>query len=623
MLPSFIDRCSKCLFISLIIYSIFILGLIFRFYLLSNPKHITNMQTPCKFINSVSSEQHWMLIKFNKDITRSNPLNLSSYFGYFTSVHDSPLLMPPGSVYQTSIHKNTLNFSFSIPFISNYSGILFCIDQEIYQAPPFQLPIFNETGILFKQNINLSVPYFRSELDDTQFYCHGNKPEERWCQVRHIGLANSKFVMQTSAHFLFPFSFLSLGGRSAPFDSIKGRINNEPLLTTRNLAELSVGGAPNDEIAIMASHCLNPNNTFDVIFDFLIPAYRTIQKVKNDSTFYSNHNFRFFFRNNVNTENLQLIQAITGDPPASPPTTNHLLLFERLILGLEKADEVCDSTRSLFYQHGHIYKYNRENTLGFRETILNNLNIPINSNEIINPPHHETNKIDLNNNEINQNDLNNDEINQIDLHNDEINRIDLNNELVDVDDDFYDNDVENNSKNRLIVSIFDAPGNEKLRIFNIEPLKRLISRSCSFCTINSIDVDSHNLTSLIEMASKSKVFIARSGVGFEHVIWLSPDSYVVELKPYGFWCEDKYEIAAKISGSKYYSVMNDDVNIQNKLKQYRKRLNTCLSAKSYCESPECYDVLFEQLIDVDLAIFNQTWTSILADLQVKYPVHEK
>lgn len=554
---------------------------------------------PCLNIFNISSDNDVISIQFKNNIQYNNPFKLSSYFGYYTSMFNLPLLMPPGSVYKSFIKNDTLKISFSIPFIDNYVGKLFCVDDQTYDLPPFQLPLYKREGILYEKSVNISINNFRSDFEGTQIFCHGDSTENRWCEALDIGMAHGKLIMQTKAHFEFPPFFLSLCGRSPPFDNESERIRYEPLLTKKSIAEISVGHVTNDEVAILASPCVDRKNVFSVIFDFLIPAYQTMQKsvILNDQK--GKKKFRFFFRDSENRDNIELIQSITKELPNSPPKFDQLLIFEKAILGLEKADEDCDGTRSIFDQYSHVYKYNHENTKGFREEILNHFNIKEkNESEII-----EDQKIEIDIDKIN------DEVVDYIFNFDDENE----NEII---DGF--NEIKNQKKKALI-TFFDTLDQEELKLFNIEPLKRLVSKSCPFCEVRTTYIETPNISSLIEIASSSSVLIGRSGIGLENAVWLKNNSHVIELRPFGFWCNDRYEVAAKISGSHYHSVMNKkqlkpllDGNLNEKI------FNNCFSAPSYCESQDCYKIILYQKADIELNTFNDTWFKIQLELQKKF-----
>ncbi|OHT14474.1 hypothetical protein TRFO_15125 [Tritrichomonas foetus] len=581
------DKCIDTITIYLkyfgIAYLLFMIGLAIRLTHIEF-EHKISPSHPCLNIANVQSEGGFIYIRFENDILPRNPLNLSSYFGYFTSAFNLPLLMPPGSAFKASFDNRTLSISFPIPFIDDYSGTLFCVDEEVYKEPPFQLPTYNRTGVVYEQEINFSIPNFRKDYSDTQILCHGDRSENRWCEVKHIGMAHGKFVMQTQAHFVFPSSFLSLGGRSPPFDNSNERISNEPLLTKRNIAGISVGVAANDEIAILTDPGYYRFSIFGIIFDFMIPAFQTLQKLKQNPHLHSakqldsskqslkkpenvnqpnllesdnqRKRIRFFFHNSNDRTNIELIQAITNEPPNSPPFFDSLTIFENIVLGIQKGDEDCDATRSEYARYGHIYNYNHENTQGFREHILN----------------------------------------------------------------YFKISTEYKNKKPIITFLY-TENNENHKILNIEAVKRIVTRSCPFCEIVSFSIDTPNISSILEIASKSTVLIGRSDVGLEHSVWLQPDSHVIEIRPYKFWCDDRYEVAAKISGSHYHSVMNTGKIVPPRRKdtvEAQKALNNCFSAPSYCESQDCYEMLLNQLTELELNEFNTTWNSILNDLKSKY-----
>ena len=581
MIPNnFIRKLGKCLKYYAFLYIIIVCFIGFK---VTNfkPKYKIHSNHPCLNIEDVSNNDTFIFVKMKNNILRQNPLNISRHFGYFTEVYGMPLLMPPGSAYRTSIVNDTLSLSFPIPFLSHFSGLFFCVDENIYNEPPFQLPLFNKSGVIYEKHINLSINEFRSDIDGSQMLCHGDRFENRWCEATHMGMANEKLVMQTQAHFSFPSLFLSLGGRAPPFDQVNERISNEPLLTKRNIAEISVGVAANNEIAILAAPGAKRNEYSSIIFDFLIPAYQTINfmhfndlycfKSNNLSTKKECKKIRFFFHDSENKDNVELIQAITGEPPISPPSFESLTIFENIVLGLNKGDKECDGTRSEFAKYGSVYNYNSNNTKGFRDYILKHFNIKTKY------------KYDIFHNKTNDNST-----------------VVLNH----------------------IYVTFLTTENKDLEIYNLEPLRRLVENSCPFCHVDTFSIDTPNIVSIIEKISKTNVLIGRSGLGLEHSVWLQPKSHVIELRPFHFWCDDKNEIASKISQSYYHSIMNkghfEDLNKFGGALLKRKKVKNCFSAPSFCESPECYDILLNQQFEMEMDTFNETWNSVLAQIRKQF-----
>jgi hypothetical protein len=122
-------------------------------------------------------------------------------------------------------------------------------------------------------------------------------------------------VIQTQAHFLFPAAFVSLGGRALPFDLLEQRFDEEPSLTNRNIAELSVGIG-------------------SVLFDFLLLTYMTIDRLVDRPR---GNRQRFFVKMRIDRLLAALSSVLTIDPPALFPDCAGLTIFERAVIGHVKA----------------------------------------------------------------------------------------------------------------------------------------------------------------------------------------------------------------------------------------------------------------------------------------------
>jgi hypothetical protein len=544
-LEKILDNVCYWLKVFLAFYFTFLAVVLVRLIDFSSSYAFSSSHT-CLNIESVIANASEVRIQFKRKISPYNPLHLSSFFGLWSSAYGLPLLMPPGSVHRARMEDLTLVFEFPLPFITDYSGLLFCADLSQYQAPPFQLPLFNDSYIVAKYPVNLTVPRFRDDLADTQILCHGDRPEARWCEARHIGIVSGRLVMQTRAHYRFPASFVSLGGRCAPFGDPQEVLNNKPLLTTQNIAELSVGVAAVGEIAFIVGNGALRDSSFGVIFDFLMPAFRTIElMVDRDPS----KRFRFFVKNAGNRVLMDLVTILSVDPPVSLPLHMSLLIFEHAVLGLEKADVDCNGTRSDLAKYGTIYSFPTESARPMRDAVVAHYGMPL-------------------------------------------------------------------RPEKIIVTFLDSAA--ELRVENIEPLRQLVAKSCSFCEVTSISSDAHDAGELVKPISRSTVLIGRTGAGIEHEVWLPPDAFVIELRPWGYWCNDRFEMGAKAVGAKYYSVMNTR-RIRPELEERGKiaEANECHSTSKYCMSHQCHWMLYWQKLEVELDVFNATWMEILKQIKTR------
>lgn len=511
---------------------------------------------PCLNIESVHSEEEKIIIKFSKDVVSRNPLSLASIFGYFTEAFELPLLMPPGSAYKASINETLLTIEFPLPFITNYSGKLFCVNPEKYETPPFQLPIYSSKASLFESEVNVSIASIREGYSDSQMKCYGSNSEERWCEARHIGITSGKIVIQTSAHFLFPASFLSLGGRASPFDRDDERISNEPIITDKNMEEIASGRSTPNEVAFIVGFGRNIDNLYNCLFDFLIPMYKTIKFLDLKNT-----KKRVYVREFGNRKYMDIIVAVTGELPVHLPQYDSLTIFEKTVIGLMKSDEIPDPTRSPSTENGHVFNITLNDISGLRETVLNAMHI----------------------------------------------------------------EEQNHSSKHPIVSIIESDINH-LRVFNSEPLREFIAETCSFCKVDVIPAEKTDAFEFMKISSRSSVVITRSNVALGHTIWMQKSkpnnpTFLVEIRPNQMWCDEKMRGIALASGVSYISFMNSGKLYPTLNDRYDElRLKNCYSVDKYCTFEHCYNFLMNQLVEVELDLFNQTWHKIQQQLEYAYNV---
>jgi hypothetical protein len=144
----------------------------------------------------------------------------------------------------------------------------------------------------------------------------------------------------------------------------------------------------------------------------------------------------------------------------------------------------------------------------------------------------------------------------------------------------------------------------------------MVARSCPGCEVRTLNIDGPDGGRIVRQVAASTVLIGRSGIGLEHVVWLPPGAIVVELRPFMYWCNDRFAVAARAAGAKYFDVMNTGrVRPVNSRDETVARAEIeCQSTHRYCESWQCHTILFGQTLDVELETFNATWMQVLAEL---------
>jgi hypothetical protein len=188
------------------------------------------------------------------------------------------------------------------------------------------------------------------------------------------------FVMQTPAHYQFPNFFLTLGARVPPYDHPYDRVSNQPILTSKRLVEMAAGVGAQGEIAIFGSLGPDKGSVVQVMLDFILPGFMTLEAL---SETIRGKKLRWFASGIEKCQCLDVVKALTGEIPSRYPTGNNLIIFEHAILGLVKVDAVRDASRPQQDAFLHKYEFSPGIARRMSEKVLAKLKIPTRRNETV------------------------------------------------------------------------------------------------------------------------------------------------------------------------------------------------------------------------------------------------
>jgi hypothetical protein len=154
--------------------------------------------------------------------------------------------------------------------------------------------------------------------------------------------------------------------------------------------------------------------------------------------------------------------------------------------------------------------------------------------------------------------------------------------------------------------------------YNTGGLAQLIARSARFCDVEIVHGEDVRLRKVVELVSRTSVLIGRASGGLEHAVWLPPDGFVIELRPFKYWCNDRVKVAAEVAGARYEQVMSLGKFASQNPDIPKWAVTHCRSSPEYCASHECHAFLMNQTMVMELDAFNQTWITVLEQLKKKW-----
>lgn len=138
-------------------------------------------------------------------------------------------------------------------------------------------------------------------------------------------------------------------------------------------------------------------------------------------------------------------------------------------------------------------------------------------------------------------------------------------------------------------------------LVNQEEVMKSINRFANRFNIEYINVANTSVIQQLRSASNAWMMIGFLPETLANVIWMKPESYVLEIKPYGFKCMDWIESVAKASGLVYTSLYGSPS--QNKSKMYQNNvLQKCVSGEFDCNTAICFKVLSKQYVFVNTSL---------------------
>jgi hypothetical protein len=156
-------------------------------------------------------------------------------------------------------------------------------------------------------------------------------------------------------------------------------------------------------------------------------------------------------------------------------------------------------------------------------------------------------------------------------------------------------------------------------LLNYQAILTHVKNHCPGCEIQSVVFQKLNLERQIQAVAGASVLMGLHGSGLSHVLWLARsrpgfETVLLEIMPYRYICRDWYKVAAEVAGARYFSVMNRGRLLPLIAPGKERQAKFCWSHPEACTTIYCHDFLKNQKFEVELDVFNETWTEVLGIL---------
>jgi hypothetical protein len=153
-------------------------------------------------------------------------------------------------------------------------------------------------------------------------------------------------------------------------------------------------------------------------------------------------------------------------------------------------------------------------------------------------------------------------------------------------------------------------------VTNLREIADLIWENCERCELVELAFEQLSLPMQMKAVADASVLVGVHGSGLGHVMWMPRETAnftgaLVEILPYKYDCRDWYQTAAELAGVRYFSVMNRRAGSERHPWSERR----CWSDNGSCWDVICHDILKNQVFQLELDVFNETWQKVRKILQ--------
>lgn len=319
----------------------------------------------CNYIKEVSSVGEIIHIEYDSNYIK-NVSYLNTILGLKTESMGESIFFPQNTSTILNTSQNSVDLSFYLPIVGNYSANLIC-------GPPIEKARIQSQILVKKQfPVKLYTTDFTDLHDYSRIKCHGTNYSNRWCECKNLLYFDDNFFFLSPAIFTFPEPFIVPGPRAPPFDKDVDRLVSEPLVIQFTKRDI-----PRDlETQTLKTYIYGVYHNYymlwHTIFDFILPFHMFVTKYNFTE---SNYERQIFVKSDGVWRFFSLMKCISRQDIRIISQVSKGMLFPDAVIGIHKWEADMNPLRSYDDSIAFQYNYNNESDVLLRSCILENMNI--------------------------------------------------------------------------------------------------------------------------------------------------------------------------------------------------------------------------------------------------------
>ncbi|EAY12413.1 hypothetical protein TVAG_445250 [Trichomonas vaginalis G3] len=173
-------------------------------------------------------------------------------------------------------------------------------------------------------------------------------------------------------------------------------------------------------------------------------------------------------------------------------------------------------------------------------------------------------------------------------------------------------------KDGLLDIVLLNSSNNNSSILNLDDIEQYIRTSCDFCNLHRVDFKNLDLTQRINLSISSNIFIGAESDEIANSFWMISEEkkkkpVIIELQPFGMTCSRIAKEISKFCDFEYFNLQGVKLEALNISSSKAAQLNSCQNNAELCYTNNCYKLLYQQDIKVEISEFAAVFDQIIKE----------